>query len=61
MCIEETFDLIGSMPLIGRLSARPETRELGVSHFPLLVVYRITNDTIEILTIFHTSRNPKHK
>ena len=59
--IEKTLDLLIQMPRLGRSSLRPDTREIGVSHFPLLVVYRINADVIEILTIFHTSRNPEDK
>ncbi len=59
--IEQTLDLIGEMPLVGRKSARPGTREFPVSRTPLLVIYKVTGDTIEVLTIFHTSRDPLDK
>ena len=59
--IENTLDLICEMPLIGRPSGRPGAREHPVRHTPLLVVYQLTGDTIEVLTIFHTSRDPRDK
>ena len=59
--IEHTLDLICEMPLIGRPSGRPGARERPVRHAPLLVVYQLTGDTIEVLSVFHTSRNPNQK
>lgn len=59
--VEATLDLICEMPLIGRQSARPGTREFPVARAPLLIVYRIASDQIEVLTIFHTSRDPSEK
>lgn len=59
--IEHTLDLICEMPLIGRPSDRPGARECPVRHAPLLVVYQLTGDTIEVLSVFHTSRDPNQK
>ena len=59
--IEATLRLLQTAPLIGRRSARPGTHEFPVRGLPFLVVYRIAVDTIEVLTIFHTSQDPEKK
>jgi plasmid stabilization system protein ParE len=59
--IERTHRLIQRSPLIGRHSARPHTHEFPVTGLPLLIVYRIVGDTVEVLTIFHTSQDPDKK
>lgn len=45
-------------PYSGRLGRIPGTRELVLGNFPFLVPYRVQNDVIEILRIFHTSQKP---
>lgn len=59
--IDATLKIIKDMPKVGRHGARPNTRELVVRGLPLLIVYRLAQDTIEVLTIFHTSQHPKRK
>ncbi|MEM9839497.1 MAG: type II toxin-antitoxin system RelE/ParE family toxin [Pseudomonadota bacterium] len=59
--LERTLELIATAPTIGRVSARPGTREFPVGRFPFLVVYRIEEAQVSVLTIFHTSRNPAEK
>ena len=59
--IEETMRLIEKMPGVGRRSGRLGTFEFVVKGLPFLIIYRILNDVIEVLTIFHTSRDPKKK
>ena len=59
--IEHALARIQTMPHIGRESARPDTRELTVSRLPFIIVYRVRTDTIEILTVFHTSQDPDKK
>jgi toxin ParE1/3/4 len=44
-------------PQSGRIGQIPGTRELVVSGLPYVVVYRISEDYIEILRVFHTSMN----
>jgi plasmid stabilization system protein ParE len=59
--IEASLNIIAQMPMIGRKSVRPGTREFPVHGLPLLIVYRATSEAVEVLTIFHTSRDPKDK
>lgn len=42
---------------------RKPYREIKVKKFPFLIVYKFykLKNTILIISIFHTSRNPKHK
>ena len=37
-----------------------ETRRARVTRFPFAVYYRIENSTIRIVSVFHTSRDPKN-
>lgn len=59
--IEASLSLLTKMPKIGRPSVRPNTREFVVRRLPFLIVYRLQTDTIEVLTIFHTSQHPDTK
>jgi plasmid stabilization system protein ParE len=43
-------------PESGRMGQVAGTRELVVPGLPYLVVYRIGNDSVEILRVFHTSQ-----
>lgn len=42
---------------IGRPGHVPDTREWVVSRTPYLIVYRVNNETVEILRVWHTRRN----
>lgn len=59
--IRRTFDLIVSFPKIGRTTPRHGVRELPVRRFPYLIIFRHRADRIEIIRIFHTSRDPRTK
>jgi len=48
--------MLGQQPNLGRPGRIPGTRELVVANFPYIMPYRVRNDTVEILRIFHTSR-----
>jgi toxin ParE1/3/4 len=43
-------------PEMGRAGRVPGTRELVVTRFPYILPYRVRNDAIEILRVFHTAR-----
>jgi toxin ParE1/3/4 len=54
--LKKAFILIAEKPYIGRpMSDRP-TREWPVPGLPYLIPYRVSGDTVEILRIYHTSR-----
>jgi toxin ParE1/3/4 len=44
-------------PEIGRIGHVDETREWVVDQTPYLIVYRIKNEKIEILRVWHSRRN----
>jgi toxin ParE1/3/4 len=55
--IEAATKRLRRFPNIGRPSDIAGTREIVVPGVAYLVVYRIAPQTVEILRIFHTSRN----
>lgn len=44
-------------PEIGRSGHVPETREFVVGQTPYLIVYRVHNDSIQILRLWHGRQN----
>jgi toxin ParE1/3/4 len=48
---------LSGFPNSGRPGQIDGTRELVVPGFPYLFVYRVCADAVEILRVFHTSRN----
>ncbi len=56
--IELQVNLLATQPALGRSGRVLGTRELVISNTHYLVPYRIKNNTVEILRVFHTSRRP---
>ena len=56
--IETQVSLLATQPALGRPGRVLGTRELVISNTHYIVPYRIKNDTVEILRVFHTSRRP---
>ncbi len=54
--ITHSVDALRQQPSMGRPGRVPGTRELGIPGTPYIVPYRVRNDAVEILRIFHTSR-----
>jgi toxin ParE1/3/4 len=52
---DRTRDL-ADYPLLGRIGRVENTRELVVPSTPFIVVYRISDDSVEILAVFHGAR-----
>jgi plasmid stabilization system protein ParE len=52
---------IGYFPGVGRLHERTGTREYLVRGLPYLLIYSVDDDSIEIIAVFHTSRDPRAK
>lgn len=54
--ILSAIDRLSRHPNLGRPGRVPGTRELVVPNTPYIVPYRVKDDTVQILRIFHTSR-----
>jgi toxin ParE1/3/4 len=59
--IETQVNLLATQPALGRPGRVLGTRELVISNTHYLVPYRIKNNTVEVLRVFHTSRRPPNK
>ena len=59
--IRERVALLAQFPDLGRPGRVFGTRELVLERYPYIIPYRVKNDTVEILRVFHTSRRqPAH-
>ena len=47
--------LLSEQPNLGRFGRVPHTRELIVTGTPYIIPYRVKNNTIEILRVFHST------
>lgn len=54
--IRDAVDLLARNPDLGRVGRVPATRELIVGGTPFIVPYRLREDVVEIITIFHAAR-----
>lgn len=60
-CIMERVAALGQHPNAGRPGRISGTRELVMERYPYIVPYRVRDDAVEILRVFHTSRKPPVK
>ena len=49
-------DGLADHPAMGRAGRVPGTRELPLADIPYIIPYRVTHDTIDILTIMHAAQ-----
>jgi toxin ParE1/3/4 len=54
--IFETAASLQDMPNRGRKGRKPNTREMLISGFPFVIIYRVGRDAVEIARILHTSQ-----
>lgn len=59
--IDRAVDDIAFFPRAARLDRESGCREAVVRGLPLLIIYAVTGDLIEIIAVFHTSRDPATK
>lgn len=59
--IERIFAHLKKMPGIGRKSLRPGTQEISVPHLPFTIVYKVSGEFVEVITILHDAQDPKKK
>jgi toxin ParE1/3/4 len=57
--IEASANHLRVFPMMGRAGRRATTRELPVSGTPYVVVYRVREETVQILAVLHGARNWK--
>lgn len=56
--IERSVERLREYPLSGRTGTVAGTREIVVPGLPYLIVYHVTENEVQILRVFHTSRQP---
>ena len=56
--IREIVAVLAEQPGLGRPGRIFGTRELVIEKYPYIIPYRIQNDEVQILRVFHTSRKP---
>lgn len=56
--IEARVEGLSKQPHQGRPGRIFGTRELVMDKFPFIIPYRVKDNEIQILRVFHTSRNP---
>lgn len=49
-------EMLANHPQMGRPGRVPGTRELVVTRFPYILPYRVREQGVEILRVFHTAR-----
>ncbi len=54
--IARAVTLLQGQPGMGRAGRVPGTRELIIPDLPYIVPYRVKEDTVQILRVYHTSR-----
>lgn len=60
-CIKARVEGLRDQPHQGRPGRIFGTRELVIDKFSFIVPYRVKDNEIQILRVFHTSRNPPRK
>ena len=56
MAIEHAVQLLASHPALGRAGRVDGTRELVVTGTPYIIPYRVREDRVEVLRVFHAAR-----
>lgn len=54
--ISDEIQHLSDHTYIGRSGRVPGTRELILTKVPFIIPYQVTEDTLEILRVYHTSR-----
>ena len=59
--ITTTVASISDFPNAGRMDPETGCRERLVGRYPLLLIYKVGTNLVEIIALFHTSRDPATK
>ena len=54
--IIDTISLLKEQPGLGRAGRIPGAKELVIPNMPYIVPYRVKDDTVQILRVYHSSR-----
>jgi toxin ParE1/3/4 len=54
--IMQEVEALAARPFLGRVGRINGTRELVVQHTPFIVPYRVFQEKLEIIRVFHTAR-----
>ena len=54
--LRQGASVLSNHPHVGRQGRVPGTRELVMTHFPYILPYRVRENRVEILRVFHTAR-----
>jgi toxin ParE1/3/4 len=54
--IMQDVEALAAQPFLGRVGRISGTRELVVKNTPFIVPYRVYQQTLEIIRVFHTAR-----
>lgn len=59
--IDRALGTIQNFPNAARLDEETGAHEYVLRGLPLLIIYTVGSDVIEIVAVFHTSRDPERK
>nr|WED68580.1 type II toxin-antitoxin system RelE/ParE family toxin [Pectobacterium colocasium] len=54
--VQRLTELLPQQPAMGRSGRVPGTRELVLTHYPYIIPYRVKDNMLQILRVFHTHR-----
>lgn len=59
--IYASVDTLEKFPAMGRVGRIKDTREWAVPDWPYIIVYRVRDYRLQVLTIVHTRQRPRTK
>ncbi len=59
--IDMAVKTLGIFPRAARFDGETGSYERPISGLPMLLIYTITDDLVEVIGVFHTSRDPARK
>ena len=59
--IDMAVKALGIFPRAARFDRETETYERPISGLPLLLIYTVSDTLVEVIALFHTSRDPGRK
>ena len=59
--IDMAVKALGIFPRAARFDRETETYERAISGLPLLLIYTVSDKLVEVIAVFHTSRDPARK